>query len=848
MWNFRDMPIRRKLTSIMMLTSMVVLLIASLSFVINESVVFRRSMVEKFTTLAEIIAYNSTAALLFNDEERAKTNLEALSTVPHIMLSHIYTVEGQLFAEYSSNNTELDSQVLKSKSNTNNFFNELVSDPNLVSQGYKFTSDYLDIYQPIIFKNEESGARTKKGIVFIRADLKELYALIIWYSTIALAVMLISSGIAFLLSSKLQRFISDPIYNLTNTMEIVSNEKNYSIREEKTSDDEIGFLIDGFNTMLAQIQLRNEELHHHREQLEQQVSLRTTELTETNKDLENAIVEMKKTKESAEAASRAKSDFLANMSHEIRTPLNGMLGMTELLLNADLNEKQRHFVHMAHLSGKTLLSIINDILDFSKIEAGKLELEKLDFSLHHVIKETVELLVESAHKKHLNLQLSMNPVIHDYVTGDPNRLRQILINLIGNAIKFTDQGGVTISVKPLDETDDIMTLLFEIVDTGIGIPPKTQERIFDSFSQADGTTTRKFGGTGLGLAIVKKLTHMMGGDVGIESEHGKGSTFWFTVRLEKLSMEKDSELALQPLAEKSIKQDKPRPVLNYQANILVAEDNPVNQDVALNMLKVLGFNVELVSTGKEVIEALTHTTYDLILMDCQMPEMDGYEATKIIREQEKMQKEYHNIHNHIPIIAMTAHAMEGDREKCLDSGMDDYLGKPFDLDKLQNLLTPWLSPKKTAGDQPAISEPEKTSQKPTHGQNTWPKHPSEVYVEKSTIDRSFLDNIRALQIEGEPDILNQVINNYLKDSVKLIDNLREAIHKSNIEQIKNTAHSLKSSCANVGAVKLSSLCKELEMKSKSNSIENASAILLEIKDEHKKVTEALKSKINGDHS
>lgn len=542
----------------------------------------------------------------------------------------------------------------------------------------------------------------------------------------------------------------------------------------------------------------------------------TTELSSVQKEREAA-------RDEAVAMSKAKSEFLARMSHEIRTPMNGVLGMIELLNTTPLDDTQKRYALTIHESADSLLDIINDVLDFSKIEAGKLRLEYLTFDLHAFLIDTVESLTNLAHQKGLSLDCIVPEGPALAVHGDPFRLRQVLVNLIGNAIKFTEQGSVQLRVTAADDDAEHMNIHFEVADTGVGIARDKQQVIFDSFSQEDGTTSRRFGGTGLGLAISMQLVEMMGGHIFVESETGKGSVFSFKLRL-KASSESEFSSSARSLQKGIFKPtDKSAAIGLLRGRVLLAEDNVVNQAVAVGMLAAMGVEVVVAKDGHEVLERFICDSFDAVLMDCQMPDLDGFQATQAIRQLESESGE-----KPVPVIAVTANALAGDRGKCLSVGMNDYLSKPFTGEQLYTALSAYLEPGEPIPVQEVKDAAADESATPDYQHAT------------QSIDFSVLDGLSELQQEGGENLVKKVLQAYLESSRELATKLHAAIDSADAEGIVATAHTLKSSSANVGALRLADLCKTLETAGREGDLSVAPGLRQQVQREYEQVIEALR--------
>ncbi|MBX3324285.1 MAG: response regulator [Nitrospira sp.] len=930
MWRrFGDWPIEKKLTGLGLLSTGLALLVVLVVFVINDQLSVRVTVESRMAALADVIGTNSTAALTFRDHKTARETLSALRQEPHVVSAFTIDVDRKTFSTYiNPEYAGSTPSILETPSGI-----ELST-----TRQSRIVDDFLEVSTPIILDGQ------RIGWILLRSDLTEVDQRLRRSGTIALAIFIASGLLALFISRQLQRIITVPLLGLVATMREISETKNYSLRAAPLpTHDEIDVLTGGLNAMLAQIQLQHEQLARHREELE-------TKVTERTRDLVQA-------KEAAEAASVTKSQFLANMSHEIRTPMNGVLGMTELLLTTQLNQRQRHMVDTVHRSGTALLGIINDILDFSKIEAGKLELDRIKFDLRQTIEEAVELFSKPAGEKGLELTCYVPEEIPDTVIGDPMRLRQILLNLVGNAVKFTEQGEVSVQVRCVSKEAERVTLKCEVRDTGIGIAPEAQTRLFSAFSQADGSTTRRFGGTGLGLAIVRQLVHLMGGTVGIESIPGQGSTFSFTMQLRYEPRHQSSEttstqslagtrvlivddnatnrfilesqlmaweanplsassaiaaleqlnqavtagkpvdivildihmpdidgimlsrmikadplftniplLALSSIDQPSsgeetnsshffawlrkparqsllrdcllrqryalpetaplTKQPEPQPPV-LRAHVLLAEDNPVNREVALGMLELLGCRVDMAENGCQAVEAVSKHHYDLVLMDCQMPILDGYAATAEIRRHERSI----DAGRHVPIIALTAHAMEGDREKCLAAGMDDYLSKPFSQDSLQATIRRWGNTKPT--DSPPSSQ--------TLDEQIAPTTPLGIPI----IDDAVWENLLAMERAGRSHPLHKILSLYLSDSRRLIEVIRDAIQAGNGAALTDGAHQLKSTSAQVGALAASFQAGKIERLARQQQLDSAANLLNPLIESVELACKIFEAKIRG---
>ena len=642
----QNLSIKRKLTLITMLTSSIALILSSVSFLIYDLVSFRNLLSQDLMTQAEIIGYNSAGAMEFKDEPAATATLSALTAKEDIVTAVLYKPDGKIFAHYFRGNAAFSGFL----------------PIHLQKKGSRFEGGYLEVFQEVTLNGEHVGT------LFLQSDMRQWSLRAKRYANILIIFVLVSGLFALFVSSKLQGLISKPILHLEDTMRMVSSNKNYAVRAVKTYSDEIGRLIDGFNTMLSEIQQRDTALQSTNGELK----TRTQELEEEVFQRKQAQEELLKAKHLAEEANRAKSTFLANMSHELRTPLNAIIGYSEMLEEETRDTgKVENVQDLRKIqgAGKHLLSLINDVLDLSKIEAGKMGLHLENFDVSQVIEEMVTTLQPAAAKNGNSIQVHLAESVNT-MRADVTKVRQILFNLLSNACKFTDHGTVSVNVDQI-KLENREWIQFQVRDTGIGISAKQKENLFQEFAQADASIARKYGGTGLGLAITHRFVQLMKGQIWVESEAGHGATF--TVRLPAQVVVEAAETAQLESASK-IPAASPETKTGMET-ILVIDDDPSVRDLMSRFLSKLDFNVVAAANGEEGLRLAKQVDPLLITLDVVMPECDGWTVLNKLKSDSKLAD--------IPVIMVTVVDNEA---MGLDMGASNYLIKPVDRDRLAVLV------------------------------------------------------------------------------------------------------------------------------------------------------------------
>jgi len=775
----RSVTVAGKLKIIIMATTFAALFVACGAAAAYDFVSLRSQMVRNLSILAELVGSNSTASLSFQDADVAAEVLRSLRAHPNVTRAATFTPDGKVFARYNRDMTKAESKADTSQMEAG-------------EPGHRFEAGRLVLFGDIDLDGDRIGK------VFIESDLAEIYEREWTYLGMASVIMALALAVAYTMSSRLQRVITDPLLNLSHTAETVSRTKDYSLRAEQFDrKDEFGVLIGSFNEMLEQIQERDQAL------------------SKVNESL--AVSEKK-----AHEATEAKSSFLANMSHELRTPLNSIIGFSEVLLGEIKQGDARADLEMIHAAGKHLLTLINGILDLSKIEAGKMELyiEPYDAGkLFQEVQRTTEPLVrQRGNKLNLRVQDEIGKV-----KLDVTKVRQCLLNLLSNANKFTEQGTVTLDVRRV-QFDRREWLQMEVVDTGIGMTPEQVDKLFQPFTQADGSTSRKYGGTGLGLTISKRFCEIMGGSISLKSSLGVGTTF--TMRIPYDPAE---------LSENSLAQKGQAPVSDGARTVLIIDDDRQVHQLMQRFLTSEGWNVVTASSGPEGIRLAKQLRPAVITLDVMMSEMDGWSVlsklradpetamspvvmvTTAIREKEE------SLGRHTPIIAMTAHAMLGYREKCLEAGMDDYIAKPIQLSELAAKIDLCMSreTKPDAAPQPSVGE------EPAGESSEF--EPDEVSVEE----------LRAMA-RGDEEFMNELLGDFIKDTTKAMVALHEALAGGDAATARRSVHSIKGLSRSVGAERLAELASKMEVLAEAGKLAEIKPFAAELSTRVKQVQEELR--------